>query len=72
MSEEKESSLLVYFQPGELIFAAGEEGHHAYIIESGQVDIFVTTAGKEVSFKTLAPGVSVLIYSPWAEIAEML
>lgn len=56
MSEGTESSLLAYFQPGELIFAAGEEGHHAYIIESGQVDIFVTTTGKDVSFKTLAKG----------------
>lgn len=56
MSEGKESSLLVNFQPGELIFATGEEGHHAYIIESGQVDIFVTTTGKDVSFKSLAKG----------------
>lgn len=56
MSEGKESSLLVHFQPGELIFTAGEEGHHAYIIESGQVDIFLTTTGKDVSFKTLVKG----------------
>ncbi|WP_299492516.1 EAL domain-containing protein [Acaryochloris sp. IP29b_bin.137] len=56
MSEGKESSLLVYFEPGELIFAADEEGHHAYIIESGQVDIFVTTTGKDVSLKTLTQG----------------
>lgn len=56
MPEGKESSLLVYFQPGELIFAAGEEGHHAYIIESGQVDVFVTTAGTDVSLKTLTKG----------------
>lgn len=56
MLNREKSSLLVSFQPGELIFSSGEEGQQAYIIESGQVEIFVTTDNTDVSFKTLSAG----------------
>jgi EAL domain-containing protein (putative c-di-GMP-specific phosphodiesterase class I)/CRP-like cAMP-binding protein len=47
---------LVYFKPGELIFAAGDHGDGAYIIESGQIDIFTEAENREIVLRTLNPG----------------
>ncbi len=48
--------LLVEFESGELIFEAGELGDKAYIIESGQIDVFVKTGNQPLSLRSLGAG----------------
>lgn len=35
------------FEPGDIVMRQGEMGEHAYLIEEGQVEIYVTSGGKE-------------------------
>ena len=47
---------LVQYEAGEHIIAAGERGDRAYLIESGQVEIFVEAPGQPISIRCLKPG----------------
>lgn len=44
------------FQPGECIFAEGEAGTEAYVVEYGRVGIFKTVQGRLVSLGTVIQG----------------
>lgn len=46
------------FEKGELLFRPGDPGNHAYIIVSGQVDLFLEDEkGRRQMLTTLAPGI---------------
>ncbi|MDH5517458.1 MAG: cyclic nucleotide-binding domain-containing protein [Gammaproteobacteria bacterium] len=53
ISEIKSYALVETFQPGELVFAEGDTVDSFYIIESGQVSIFVDKCGKDESICVL-------------------
>lgn len=46
----------VKFQPGELIFREGEEGRAAYVLQSGNVEIFVQAKPSAIVVSKLGPG----------------
>ncbi len=46
----------VDFAAGSTIFQGGESGTHAYLIETGQVEIFTHYSGERVVLKMLGPG----------------
>ena len=46
----------VDFSAGDTIFQGGESGAHAYLIESGKVEIFTHYSGERVVLKMLGPG----------------
>jgi len=53
------AALSVYretYAPGEEIFRVGERGHHAYVIERGQVEISVLSQGRHTPIATLGAG----------------
>ncbi|MEO0540066.1 MAG: EAL domain-containing protein [Cyanobacteria bacterium P01_A01_bin.105] len=56
MSSSSPSPVIVQFQPGELIFATGDPGTEAYILEIGQVEIFIDTQEQPVTIRCLGPG----------------
>ena len=51
-----DGSTLVTLGPGELLFAEGDEGDHAYVITGGEVEIFKTSNRKEVLLAVRGPG----------------
>ena len=46
----------VAFSAGEQIFEGGEQGKHAYLIETGKVEIFTHYSGERVVLRILGPG----------------
>lgn len=44
------------FKPGEVIFAEGEQGDEAYVIEEGSVEISKTDGDAELILSVLKPG----------------
>ena len=46
----------VSFSAGEEIFSGGEQGKHAYLIETGKVEIYTHYSGERVVLRILGPG----------------
>ncbi|MDX9861043.1 MAG: cyclic nucleotide-binding domain-containing protein [Rhodospirillales bacterium] len=44
------------FQAGEIIFKEGDEGHRAYVVQAGGVEIFKVKDGKKVVLGVIGPG----------------
>lgn len=44
------------YQAGDSIFKEGEEGNHAYIVQSGEVEVFKTVDGEEKVLGTIGQG----------------
>ncbi|MBL6929202.1 MAG: cyclic nucleotide-binding domain-containing protein [Rhodospirillales bacterium] len=44
------------FQPGEVIFREGDEGHRAFVVQTGSVEIFKVVDGKKMILGTVGPG----------------
>lgn len=45
-----------HFQPGEIIFLSGTSGDEAYLIRSGQVQIYDRLDGQDITHAHLKPG----------------
>lgn len=52
----KTGALGKIFQPGEVIFQEGEPGDSMFVIQEGQVEIFLERNGQEVPLKLLREG----------------
>lgn len=44
------------FQMGEMIFKEGDEGHRAYVVQTGGVEIFKIKEGRKVVLGVIGPG----------------
>lgn len=44
------------FQMGEMIFKEGDEGHRAYVVQTGGVEIFKIKEGRKVVLGVVGPG----------------
>jgi CRP-like cAMP-binding protein len=56
IAEKRVHDRLVFY-PGDMIFAEGDEGNWAYLIQSGKIEIFKALAdGREKSLAILGPG----------------
>ncbi|MEO1590182.1 MAG: EAL domain-containing protein, partial [Cyanobacteria bacterium J06632_22] len=56
MSSSSPSPIIVQFEAGELIFSTGDPGEQAYIIEAGQIEIFIDPGAQPLSLRQLGPG----------------
>ncbi len=44
------------FQQGEIIFKEGDEGHRAFVVQAGSVEIFKVVDGKKLVLGSIGPG----------------
>ena len=44
------------FQMGEMVFKEGDEGHRAYVVQTGGVEIFKIKEGRKVVLGVVGPG----------------
>lgn len=44
------------FQAGDIVFKEGDEGHRAFVVQAGEVEIFKVAEGRKVHLGTVGPG----------------